>query len=68
MSRHSNEMIERLENAGLGFYVKSTKTVHRLGNWHVAINVCTYLFSIRTCICSYLCIHRAIVNLMCEYI
>ena len=24
-------MIERLENAGLGFYVKSTETVHKLG-------------------------------------
>ena len=24
-------MIQRLENAGLGFYVKSTETVHKLG-------------------------------------
>ena len=29
--RHSKEMIQRLENAGLGFYVKATKTVHKLG-------------------------------------
>ena len=29
--RHSKEMIQCLENAGLGFYVKSTKTVHKLG-------------------------------------
>ena len=31
-NRHSKEMIQHLENAGLGFYVKSTKTVHKLGN------------------------------------
>ena len=29
--RHSKEMINRLENAGLGFYVKSTKTIHKIG-------------------------------------
>ena len=33
MIRHSKEMIQRLENAGLGFYVKSTKTLHKLGNF-----------------------------------
>ena len=26
-------MIQRLENAGLGFYVKSTKTIHKLGKF-----------------------------------
>jgi len=29
--RHSDEMIRKLESAGLGFYVKATKTRHRLG-------------------------------------
>lgn len=31
--RHSKEMICRLENAGLGFYVKATKQIHKLGMW-----------------------------------
>ena len=29
--RHSDEMIEKLESAGLGFYVKATKTNQKLG-------------------------------------
>jgi len=29
--QHSDEMIRKLESAGLGFYVKATKTRHRLG-------------------------------------
>ena len=29
-------MIQRLENAGLGFYVKSTETVHKLGEFTIA--------------------------------
>ena len=39
-NRHSKEMIQRLENAGLGFYVKSTKTIHKLGN-HVLLYTST---------------------------
>ena len=29
--RHSKKMIEKLENAGLGFYVRHTDTQQRLG-------------------------------------
>ena len=29
--RHSDEMIERLEKAGLGFYVRASETHQRLG-------------------------------------
>ena len=29
--RHSDEMIDRLRNAGLGFYVRESETVHKLG-------------------------------------
>lgn len=29
--RHSDEMISKLEQAGLGFYVKQEKTADRLG-------------------------------------
>lgn len=29
--RHSDDMIERLEKAGLGFYVRATETQQRLG-------------------------------------
>ena len=29
--RHSDEMIRKLESAGLGFYVQASKTRHRLG-------------------------------------
>ena len=35
-------MIQRLENAGLGFYVKSTKTVHKLGNFTLC-NYCSIM-------------------------
>ena len=30
--RHSNAMIERLEKAGLGFFVRATETQQKLGN------------------------------------
>ena len=29
--RHTQEMIEKLESAGLGFYVKATETQQKLG-------------------------------------
>ena len=29
--RHSDEMIDRLKNAGLGFYVRESETMHKLG-------------------------------------
>ena len=29
--RHSEEMIEKLESAGLGFYVRATETQQKLG-------------------------------------
>ena len=29
--RHSNEMIKKLREAGLGFYVEASKTKQRLG-------------------------------------
>ena len=29
--RHSEEMIEKLESTGLGFYVKATETQQKLG-------------------------------------
>ena len=29
--RHANNMIKKLESAGLGFYVKATKTQQKLG-------------------------------------
>ena len=32
-------MIQRLEKAGLGFYVQSTKTVHKLGMLVIGCNV-----------------------------
>ena len=31
LCRHSEEMIEKLESAGLGFYVRATKTQQKLG-------------------------------------
>ena len=31
-------MIRRLENAGLGFYVKATKQIHKLGMWRSSNN------------------------------
>ena len=34
--RHTQEMIEKLESAGLGFYVKATETQQKLGT-----NMCT---------------------------
>ena len=30
--RHTDEMIKKLESAGLGFYVKATETQQKLGN------------------------------------
>ena len=30
--RHSEDMIKKLENAGLGFYVRETDTTQKLGN------------------------------------
>ena len=51
MSRHSKEMIQRLENAGLGFYVKSTKTVHKIGNLTFA---CCYKCTFQFC---HLCVY-----------
>lgn len=30
--RHSEDMIKKLENAGLGFYVRETDTNQKLGN------------------------------------
>ena len=30
-NRHSDEMIQRLEKAGLGFYVRASETKQRLG-------------------------------------
>ena len=32
-NRHSHDMIERLEKAGLGFYVRATETQQRLGKY-----------------------------------
>ena len=29
--RHTDDMIKKLESAGLGFYVKATETQHKLG-------------------------------------
>ena len=29
--RHSDEMIDRLKSAGLGFYVRESETTHKLG-------------------------------------
>ena len=31
--RHTEEMIEKLESAGLGFYVKATETQQTLGSF-----------------------------------
>ena len=32
-TRHTDEMIDKLESAGLGFYVKATETQQKLGRW-----------------------------------
>ena len=38
--RHSEEMIKKLESAGLGFYVKATKTQQKLGeNINILLSV-----------------------------
>ena len=34
LCRHTEEMIEKLESAGLGFYVKATETQQKLGELH----------------------------------
>ena len=44
LCRHSEEMIEKLESAGLGFYVRATETQQKLGNIiivYVAKPMCT---------------------------
>ena len=33
--RHTEEMIEKLESAGLGFYVKATETQQKLGSFQI---------------------------------
>ena len=33
--RHTEEMIEKLESAGLGFYVKATETQQKLGSFKI---------------------------------
>ena len=35
--RHSEEMIKKLESAGLGFYVKATETQEKLGECVLAV-------------------------------
>ena len=35
MCRHTEEMIEKLESAGLGFYVKATETQQKLGEFTI---------------------------------
>ena len=43
--RHSSEMIEKLETAGLGFYVRVTETQQKLGdNSHAHVVTATYRF------------------------
>ena len=37
MFRHTVEMIEKLESAGLGFYVKATETQQKLGEFTVFV-------------------------------
>lgn len=46
--RHSEEMIEKLESAGLGFYVKAADTSQKLGTYfctyvHVHVHACFIL-------------------------
>ena len=35
--RHTEEMIEKLESAGLGFYVKATETQQKLGSFQIRL-------------------------------
>ena len=37
--RHSKEMIEKLENSGLGFYVRDTDTHQKLGNHKLLVGM-----------------------------
>ena len=43
--RHTEEMIEKLESAGLGFYVKATETQQKLGSFQIT----KYLYCIDKC-------------------
>lgn len=43
INRHSEEMIEKLEKAGLGFYVRANETQQRLG---MMVCVIYHLFAI----------------------
>ena len=36
--RHSPEMVKKLEQAGLGYYVKADETKEKLGNWELSYN------------------------------
>ena len=38
--RHSEDMIKKLENAGLGFYVKETETHQKLGRFCLCMIFC----------------------------
>ena len=38
--RHSEDMIKKLENAGLGFYVRETETHQKLGT----LSICLYMY------------------------
>ena len=37
--RHSEDLIQRLENAGLGYHIDADKTVDKLGKWRVALKL-----------------------------
>ena len=46
--RHTDDMIKKLESAGLGFYVKATKTQQKLGLFRMRkrfiLTACLFLF------------------------
>ena len=53
MLRHSEDMIKKLESAGLGFYVRETDTHQKLGNGvalQIIFNSTLYVYFLHLCV------------------